>query len=145
MILFVDFDGVLHPKGSDGVTKHFSQKSILEDLLLHTSCRHVQIVVSSTWREAYSIQKLREFFCLDLRHRIIDRTPVLDDLEADYLRYREIRSWLTNHRDVQRWCAIDDDREGFPELQRRRVVITDSSKGLTADNVPALRMLLTAK
>ncbi len=140
-ILFLDFDGVLHPKGAGGAHEHFSRRPLLEELLLEAACAEVQVVVTSTWREAYSLAKLRGFFGAALQPRIIDRTPALDDLDSDFLRYREIRAWLNRHPEAKRWCAVDDDREGFPENQAR-VVFTDSATGLTPANIAALRKLL---
>jgi hypothetical protein len=141
-VLFLDFDGVLHPKGA-GV-EHFSCRPLLEALLLEAACAPVAVVVTSTWREAYSLQKLREFFCVDLRARIIGVTPVLEDLDSDHLRYREIRAWLNRNPQVKRWVAVDDDRDGFPEAQHGRAVLTNPATGLTAADVTRLRAQLTA-
>jgi hypothetical protein len=142
-VLFLDFDGVLHPKGAGGFAAHFSRRPLLGELLLDAACAHVQVVVSSTWREMYSLAKLRSFFSAALQPRIIGGTPALDDLDADFLRYREIRAWLNQHPEVKRWCAVDDDRAGFPENQPR-VVFTDSATGLTPANIAALRALVAA-
>ena len=142
-VLFLDFDGVLHPKGAGGAEQHFCRRPLLEELLLDAACADWRVVITSTWREAYSLQKLRGFFCAALQRRIIDRTPVLDDQDADHLRYREIRAWLNKQPQVKRWCAIDDDREGFPEAQAARVVFTNPDHGLDAANVAKLRALLT--
>jgi hypothetical protein len=143
LILFLDFDGVLHPKGAGGAAEHFSRRPLLEALLLEAACADVRVVITSTWREAYSLAKLRQFFCAELQPRIIDRTPVLEDLDADHLRYREIRAWLNRHPEVKRWWALDDDRQGFPEAQLARIVLTDPDQALSAANIASLRALLT--
>jgi len=142
-VLFLDFDGVLHPKGAGGAAQHFCHRPLLETLLLESAFTQIRIVVASTWREAYSLQRLREFFCPELRPRIIDRTPVLDDLDSDHLRYREIRAWLNRHPEVKQWYALDDDTDGFPDIHRSRVVLTDPATGLTAREVALLRGLFT--
>lgn len=141
-VLFLDFDGVLHPKGAGGAAEHFSRRPLLEALLRETACADVRVVITSTWREAYSLAKLRQFFCAELQPRIIDRTPVLEDLDADHLRYREIRAWLNRQPQVKRWWALDDDRDGFPEAHATRVVFTDPAHGLRPADLDTLRALL---
>jgi hypothetical protein len=143
-VLFLDFDGVLHPKGAGGAAEHFSRRPLLEELLLDAACADWRVVITSTWREAYSLARLRQFFCAPLHARIIDRTPVLEDLDVEHLRYREIRAWLNKQPQVKRWCALDDDREGFPDSQAGRVVFTDPDHGLSAANVAALGALIRA-
>lgn len=135
---------MLHPKGAGGALQHFCHRPPLEALLLESAFAGVSVVITSTWREAYSLQKLRELFCPELRPRIVDRTPQLDDLDSDHLRYREIRAWLNRHPEVKHWCAMDDDVEGFPEAHRARVVLTDPDTGLTAADLLRLRTLLGA-
>lgn len=144
-ILFLDFDGVLHPKGAGGAQSHFVKKPLVEELLLESQFSNVHIVVSSTWREAYSLEKLRAFFSPGLRQRIVDRTPVLDDLDSDHLRYREVRAWLNKHPQTKIWCALDDDREGFPPSQSSNVVFTDPSQGVTGAQISDLRLLLSRR
>jgi hypothetical protein len=141
-VLFLDFDGVLHPKGAGGADQHFCRRPMLEELLLDAACADVRVVITSTWREAYSLHKLRQFFCAALQPRIIDRTPVLEDLDSDHLRYREIRAWLNRQPQVKHWFALDDDRHGFPQAQLERVVLTDPDAGLSAANLASLRALL---
>ena len=100
------------------------------------------IVISSTWREAHPLQRLRAFFSEDLRTRILGATPVLDEYDSDYARYEEIKAWLDQHSDYSTWVALDDDVEGFPGHRRKTVVFTDWRVGLTAADLDALRLLL---
>ena len=104
----------------------------------------MRVVITSTWREAHSLSALRQYFSEALRSRIVDCTPQLEETDVDHLRYREIRAWLNQHPEVTRWAALDDDREGFPESQRRRVVLTDSSTGLSPSDLEVVRALLTS-
>jgi hypothetical protein len=142
-ILFLDFDGVLHPKGANAAHDHFSKKHLLEELLLEPELSGVQVVISSTWREAYSLDRLRLFFSPRMQTRIVDRTPVLDDLDGEFLRYREVRGWLNRHPLTNAWFALDDDREGFPPSQSRNVVFTNPSFGVTESQIADLRSLLS--
>jgi hypothetical protein len=141
-VLFLDFDGVLHPKGAGGAAAHFSRRPLLEKLLLTAECLGVSVVVSSTWREAHSLARLRSFFCAELQGRIIGHTPVLEDTDVEHLRYREIRAWLNQHPEIRRWCALDDDRDGFPESQLGNVVFTDPAHGIADADLEALRALI---
>jgi len=54
-IIFLDFDGVLHP---DGVGL-FSRLPLLESFL--SRMPEAEIVVSSTWREDHTLDELRQF------------------------------------------------------------------------------------
>ena len=76
MILFLDFDGVLHPEGeghlpNDGTDFCFLPR--LEELLREFP--HVRIVISSSWRERLAYPTLLKPFSEDIRARIIGTTP----------------------------------------------------------------------
>lgn len=71
-IIFVDFDGVLHP---DGVAL-FSRLPMFESLLARMP--DAEVVVSSTWREDHTLEQLRQFPSPDLRRRITGVTPSLE-------------------------------------------------------------------
>jgi len=141
-VLFLDFDGVLHPKGGVSATGRFSRLPFLEALLVEPAMADVEIVIASTWREAYSLPQLRGLFPAALQGRILDVTPQLDDTDSNYLRYREIRAWLNRHPKVERWAVLDDAEDEFPPDKRERAVCTDPRVGLTKDGVIALRRLL---
>ena len=141
-VLFLDFDGVLHPAGAHRGSGHLSRLPLLEALLREPAHQDVEIVVSSTWREAHSVARLRAFFSEDLRVRIFGATPVLDEYDSEHERYEEIKAWLDQHPDRVAWAALDDDLEGFPSHRRKTVVFTDPAVGLTENDLVALRRLL---
>lgn len=143
VVLFLDFDGVLHPCGGVGPGERFSRKPLLEELLREQTLLHVVIVISSTWREAYSLKSLISIFSADIQPRVIGATPILDDIESDYLRYREIRGWLSRHQEISRWVVLDDDADGFPRHKEIRGVFTDPEIGLKKEDVVSLRSLLS--
>lgn len=63
MILFLDFDGVLHPwdpKTQLSEQQMFSLKPLLENTL--RTFPNVEIVITSSWRQKYSLEKLRHLF-----------------------------------------------------------------------------------
>jgi hypothetical protein len=135
-ILFVDFDGVLHPI-SVACTK-FCQLGLLAEFLREPCHEDIQLVISSSWREAHSLAGLRDFFPPDLRDRIIDSTPVLEEFDSDYRRGEEIEAWL-GERSVGFWCALDDDLEGFSPRKRANLMPVDPATGLTDAILARLR------
>ena len=140
-ILFLDFDGVLHPTGAPAVK--FSSLPLLAALLHEPALADVRIVVSSTWREIHSLKGLRAFFPASLQPRIIGSTPVLDEHDTQFHRSEEIEAWLEEHPDVQHWAALDDDVQGFAPRLKNRALFTDGALGLTEAALPALRALLS--
>lgn len=72
MLIFLDFDGVLHPKGAGG--QHFTRLPLLEAFLREPDMVKIKLVISSTWRQAYGLAKLRQFFAPDIGARIIGVT-----------------------------------------------------------------------
>lgn len=59
-VLFLDFDGVTHPEPccQEDV---FCRLNLIEDVLLGFPT--VDIVISSSWRDHYTLEYLRSFFC----------------------------------------------------------------------------------
>jgi hypothetical protein len=114
MILFLDFDGVLHPDGFRYPVvdfRYFNRLPKLEGLL--RIYPHVRIVISSLWRLRMELPQLREIFSPDIRDRLIGTTPLplrFDD--AIYIldfREREIVRWLEGNGGIdQPWVALDD-------------------------------------
>ena len=141
-VLFLDFDGVLHPVGGAAAGTRLSQLPLLADLLREPAMADVQVVIASTWREMYPVTRLRKLFPADLQTRIVDATPVLDDYVTDHERYEEIRAWLDEHPETVRWAALDDDRDGFPPKAHRNAVFPDATIGATPTDIDSLRNLL---
>ncbi|RJG06433.1 hypothetical protein D3870_10790 [Noviherbaspirillum cavernae] len=105
MILFLDFDGVLHPfNRATGPLVLIPQfEKFLRDF------PGTDIVISSAWREAYSLRGLRSFFSPDIARRIIDVTPQFDMFAEEFVREAEIRAWLhAAGREEEPWLAMDD-------------------------------------
>ncbi|MFC0349860.1 HAD domain-containing protein [Undibacterium danionis] len=112
MILFLDFDGVLHPDPCYDQGKQFCFLKRLESVLLEFP--DVEIVISSTWRESRSIEMLRGFFIPEIQQRIVGVTPNWRDHEElfdviGYQRQTEIEAWIrTSGEPWLKWVAIDD-------------------------------------
>ena len=141
-ILFLDFDGVLHPSGVQASNEPFTRLPLLEAMLREPRCAALEMLVSSTWREAYSQPRLRSVFAPDMRERVVDITPTLDDYDGPHARYLEIRAWLALHPEVERHAALDDMVSGFPLEWHRHVVFTNGASGLCESDLLALRAML---
>lgn len=143
MLLFIDFDGVLHPINQ---TDPFSLAGALARVL--DDFPSVEIVISSAWRKTHSLDQMRAFFPTALRSRIIGVTPVFRIGDADTsavpgARFHEICKYLTEtgnqHR---RWLAIDDDPEYFPP-GCANLLLCDGRIGFSAREELVLREVIT--
>jgi hypothetical protein len=104
MLLFLDFDGVLHPDRAT-VDLYFCQLALLEPWLRQRP--QIDVVISSSWREAHPLDELREFFSEDLRPRVVSATPVIRNNKGE--REAEILCWLRDNGHTGRpWAALDD-------------------------------------
>jgi len=122
MILFVDFDGVLHPANAPvGADTDFCCLPLLEDWL--RQYMQVNIVISSSWRELMTIEKLRKLFSEDIRHRVVDVCPNLPrEKEFEFIRHAEILAWLENSQHQGPWLALDDAAHLFPPSCKELIV-----------------------
>lgn len=109
MILFLDFDGVLHANADD--SEHFSCAPALWELLR----RHpdVRVVFSTGWRFERSLDELRSLVCAnggeDVADRFIAATPLLRHDADERSREKDCLSWLTAHKlNGEPWLALDD-------------------------------------
>ncbi|TQK04312.1 hypothetical protein FB599_2864 [Herbaspirillum sp. SJZ130] len=102
----------------------------------------VDIVVSSTWREAYSIEELRSVFSEDFRSRLVDVTPIVASAGKPHVREIEILSWLRETgREYEAWLALDDSPWLFsPNCQN--LILVDTNVGFSVRTEQALRKLL---
>jgi hypothetical protein len=122
VVLFLDFDGVLHPCQSGS----FRHMPLFEQwLLTHPS---VEVVVSSTWRETHTFTELCSLFPATVRDRIIGTTPVFEDR----LREDEIQHFACRHG-IAHWFCIDDQVSDFPSIRESRLVATEYVRGITAE------------
>lgn len=112
MLLFLDFDGVLHPRATKNFFVHIPRiEGVLRDY------PRVRVVISSSWREETYPHEIQSMFSEDLRHRIIGTTPLV---EIDYppgpagSREEEIRIFLAQPECAgKQWLALDDEAPLF--------------------------------
>jgi hypothetical protein len=136
MILFLDFDGVLHPfSRPNGPLSHLPYfEKVMRDF------PDVDIVISSAWREGHSLEQLQQFFSEDIAACIVDVTPQLDAMDHPFIREAEIRAWLRSaRRERESWVAIDDIASFFsPECES--LVLVDGDAGFNKSTEDELRM-----
>lgn len=136
VLIFLDFDGVLHPKGC-APSDYFAHLPRLEAVLRDFAT--VRVVISSTWQDAYSLPALRRRFSDDIAARIVGVTGSGDpDGEAE-TRHAQIAMYLRHAgmADVP-WVAVDDAADEFP-AGCAELVLCDSTIGLDAEAEERLR------
>lgn len=142
MILFLDFDGVLHPFGA-GSDRRFCCAPLLWQIL--DACPAVQVVFSTAWREDHPLDKLTECATAGggehLAARFIGATPDLCPPGSFfYPRHREVAKWIDDAGYTGPWLALDDDEDLFAG---RGLYLVDSATGLTTADADAIINLLS--
>lgn len=143
-ILFLDFDGVLHPdhvylvKGKpvlrvDGFNLFEFSDVLIQKLQPYPE---VKIVLSTSWVKAFrNFQKVKSFLPIELQSRIIGACwhTNLDQHEWEQrTRYQQILTYLINKGVADcDWIAIDNDDQGWSEQHRSNLVLTDDDGGLS--------------
>ena len=155
-ILFLDFDGVLHPDAvyltRRGVELRaegelFMWAPILEKLL--AECPQIQVVLSTSWARNLGFREAKKRLPESVKVRVIGATwhsgeakgwP--DQIKWDTLsRYEQIARYCARAR-VNDWLALDDDDRGWPDDQRHRLLYCDPNTGLAGLDYDATRAAL---
>ena len=134
-LLFLDFDGVLHPSSS-GVDNLFTKASLLSMTLYEID---IPIVISSSWRFTHSLKELKEKLPSELSNKVIGITgePVI----GKHSRYKEIVNYLSNHKDYKDWRALDDSYWEFPS-RCRELIRCNPNTGLGTKEIKHLNQWL---
>jgi hypothetical protein len=146
-IIFLDFDGVLHPENHTPETEFCFVGNFADAIRLVDFEHGLPIVVSSTWRHHKSLDDLRAKFPPRVMDQVIGVTPYLRREELDRIddwevtggeesksrhRQREILQWLNAHAPGSKWLAIDDRPEYFHRGCPNLFVVPKASTGLTS-------------
>ncbi len=143
MIIFLDFDGVLHPEPCQlaGELCHVPRfESVLRDF------PSVRVVISSAWRLNQDLDTLRSYFSPDIAERIIGVTPSwkqLDDDAPSYERQAEVEAWLRRHASPWDGFVVLDDRPWLFSPFYAPLVKCVRSTGLDDESERQLREYLT--
>lgn len=145
-LLYLDFDGVLHPeycywhprKGpylkvpGHSLSEHLA---LLERLLLPYP--EVRIVLYTTWVQTYQFSETARKLGPALRPRVIGATF---HTGMDKEGFRDMPRGLQVMGDVARrqpseWVALDDDPSGWPADALKKLVLTHGLHGLGEERV----------
>lgn len=145
-IVFVDFDGVLHPASCPERLLCMHSNALAKVV----SNMNARVVVSSTWRVRRSLSALRANVGPALGALIIDKTPIYTELDLKTLpdrlhafqRHTECVAWMRKHHEnPDAWLALDDRPYIFypfcPNL-----VQCDERTGLTVQTLKLLETRL---
>lgn len=148
MILFLDFDGVLHPQ-YDGAWvppgQAFCHLPRLEAVL--RDFPSVDLVISSEWRRQFPLDVLRARFSPDIAVRIVGATPAVASAPAGHYvparREAEILQWLgsAGRSADGSWLALDDAVWQF-DRYRDRIVACSARTGFDGAVEAVLRQQL---
>jgi hypothetical protein len=110
VILFLDFDGVLHPEATFEDEKHFSKNELLFDFLQpYFERNQIKVVFSTAWRESFKFEELLEFMPAQAHEHIIGVTPIHESNFNKGARQREIMDYMRiNGHFKKGWVALDD-------------------------------------
>ena len=136
MILFVDYDGTLHPSwtfhdGAPRVTaKPYTGPWLVEAPTLEGILRpylpRLEIVISSLWARTKGLETARGMLPPTLADRVIGSIWSTAESGRELerrTRYDAIRAWLDQQRPKHMtWLALDDDDRGWPMQERNRLV-----------------------
>ena len=149
VLLYLDFDGVMHPEDvwwhpnlgpylrSPEGHALFENNHVLRELL--SVFPEVLVVLSTSWVTRYGLAYTTKQLPPELRQRVIGATfhPRMDRMAFDVL-----PRWLQVFQDAQKrrpydWVAVDDASDDWPTEQRHRLVAARTVAGLAEPAVVA--------
>jgi hypothetical protein len=150
MILFLDFDGVLHP---DAVFLEKRRPVLHADGELFMWVTHlikalephpeVQIVLSTSWVRIRGFTRAKKVLPKAIQDRVIGGTWHSAMGRSEYsghrlpvswwdqaTRYQQIAGYVARAK-LTHWVAIDDNCEGWPDELADRLIRTDPNRGIS--------------
>lgn len=133
-LIFLDIDGVLRRDGAPLYELEEDLRRLFEETL--RAMPGAEIVISSSWREGFSLDEIRAHFSDDVATRIVGVTPIAQ--ESEHRRYREVLAYLIHSGQKGRtWVAVDDDPAHYPASVN--LVLVDPAMGLDSTAASRLR------
>lgn len=143
-ILFLDFDGVLHPDPCRDRSRLFERAPALAAAL--GPFAGVAVVLSTSWRTDLTLEQMADHLPPALRARVAGATQHFNAIAAPpalmpYRRQAECQDWIDRHAPQRHWLALDDRAAGF-EPYCDRLILTPSASGLDEATLNRLRFAL---
>ena len=107
-LIFLDFDGVLHPSSAQPAD-HFCRSGLIAEVLTGVDCG---IVISSSWRHHQPISDIIAKLPKSLRSLVRGATG--GPYVGRWPRYNEIQIYLRANAAGIEWRALDDSWIEFP-------------------------------
>jgi hypothetical protein len=147
-VLFLDFDGVLHP---EDVRRRAGRGPYIASPAGHVLFEHapllvemlrpypdIRIVLSTSWVRWYrSVRRVARKLPPDLKNRVVGATYHQDmDEESFRQAPRGMQVWAdVLRRQPVGWLALDDDYLHWPTWCRDQLIRTDEVRGISAREV----------
>jgi len=150
-ILYLDFDGVLHPadvwfvpEAGFFISEGYEEHELFEhaELLVRMLAPHkdVGIVLSTSWVRGLGLARAAARLPASLRQRVVGATfdPLRHGRQFGAVaRGYQVLEHVKEARPTD-WVALDDDGDGWPEQERHRLILTDKESGLGDPDAQAL-------
>lgn len=139
-ILYLDFDGVLHPSEvwmigdkpvlqwpDDPALTLFCFAPILESILDdYDVAGRIKIILSTTWGQKFGLQKASDYLPDSLKSRVIGKTS-----HSEKPRGVQVAQHARYHIKQQPWLALDDVAHMWPPEHLDKLIACDPGKGLS--------------
>lgn len=145
VIVFLDFDGVLHPDPCLDATRLFENAPRLQQAL--SDFPQVVLVLSTAWRQSAPYEQLLVLLPEALRQQVIGVTPNFSEFPATaalvpYRRQAECMHWMRlNRMQDEAWLALDDRPSDFTPYCEN-LIACDPQSGFDATVGARLRSAL---
>lgn len=133
-IIFLDFDGVVHPAGQDvplyweqviSREEHFFLPGPVSRVCELCDVANAGIVISSTWRLEFPMSCFNSIF----GGRVVGRTPLVRRIPAGIpMRWLEVQKYLSESPATVKYIIIDDQPDLF-ELNQVGLIATNPEAG----------------
>ena len=138
-LLFLDFDGVLHPTSATA-GQWLVGAGGLAEAMANFEC---SIVISSSWRHHHPLQRLIKMLPTRLAERVVGTTGAA--YIGQQARHMEILAYLEQASDrLPQWRALDDSRFEFP-TDCPELIACNPNTGFSLRQATVLRNWLTDK
>lgn len=140
-VIFLDVDGVLNSLSTPawmGEDWDIPLARPLQNLKYIVDKTGAKIIVDSSWRESAVAMRKLELALKVFELQIAGQTPFIN-----FDRPAEIRAWLAEHPEVERYVILEDDQFHWDTDQLNKIVPVNASEALTARNAKLAVLLMT--